>query len=213
MDSPNPLNDFQGSAQGTLVTVPGKSRARVKTSRLATQQRFLSCFKGTCNVLRASRAAGIDRMAHYQWLRDDPTYPERSREAQQVAVRVLEDEAVRRAFEGDKKLVTYKGKPVRINGEYLYEVVRSDSLLMFLLKAHDPKRFGDRIKTTFDANWSGNIDDLPEEFLRQVLARLEAQAAAVEAKQLEQGQTLDIESAPGASSSPAKCNTQNRFET
>lgn len=196
MDSPNLLNDLQSSAPRTVVTVPAKSRARVKTSRQATQQRFLACFKGTCNVLRASRAAGIDRMAHYQWLRDDPTYPARFREAQQIAVRVLEDEAVRRAFEGDKKLVTYKGKPVRINGEYLYEVVRSDNLLMFLLKAHDPKRFGDKLRTTFDANWNGNLEDLPEELLKQIAERLEAQAAAEQARQLEQAQTIDLKPEP-----------------
>jgi hypothetical protein len=139
-------------------------------------------------------------MAHYQWLRDDPTYPERFREAQQIAVRVLEDEAVRRAFEGDKKLVTYKGKPVRINGEYLYEVVRSDNLLMFLLKAHDPKRFGDKIKTTFDANWSGNLEDLPEELLKQLAEHFEARAMAIAAKeraQIEAGtQTVDVTPQP-----------------
>lgn len=182
MSSRNPLNGLQDSAKRILVTVPAKSRARVRTSRLAAQQHFVACFKGDCNVLRASRAAGIDRMAHYQWLRDDPTYPERFREAQQIAVRVLEDEAVRRVFEGDKKPVTYKGKPVRINGEYLYEVMRSDNLLMFLLKAHDPKRFGDKLRTTFDANWSGNLEDLPEELPKQILAVLEAQTAAELAK-------------------------------
>jgi hypothetical protein len=35
---------------------------------------------------------------------------------------------------------------------------------MFLLKAYDPKRFGDKLRTTFDANWSGNLEDLPDEF-------------------------------------------------
>jgi hypothetical protein len=208
MDFPNALNDQEGSAQRTVVTVPGKSRARVRTSRLVTQQRFLACFKGSCNVLRASRAAGIDRMAHYQWLRDDPTYPERFREAQQVAVRMLEDEAVRRAFEGDKKLVTYKSKPVRINGEYLYEVVRSDNLLMFLLKAYDRRRFGDKVENTFTQDWSGNLEDLPEEFLKQVLAKLDAQAAAMAAKQIEGGasavpaaaQTVDVAHAPNGQS-------------
>jgi hypothetical protein len=104
---------------------------------------------------------------------------------------MLEDESMRRAFEGDKKLVTYKGKPVRINWEYLSEVVRSDNLLMFLLKAHDPKRLDDKIQTTFDANWSGNLEDLPEEFLRKVLQRIEAQAVALEAKRLEHAQTID----------------------
>jgi hypothetical protein len=67
---------------------------------------------------------------------------------------------------------------------------------MFLLKAHDPKRFGDKLRTTFDANWNGNLEDLPEEFLRQFLQRLEAQAAAEQARQLEQAQTIDLKPEP-----------------
>jgi hypothetical protein len=53
------------------------------------------------------------------------------------------------------------------------------NLLMFLLKAYDCKRFGDKVRTTFDANWNGNLEDLPEEFLKQVLQQIEAQAAAI----------------------------------
>jgi hypothetical protein len=53
---------------------------------------------------------------------------------------------------------------------------------MFLMKSYDRKRFGDKIDTTVGPNWSGNLEDLPEEFLRQVLQRIEAQVAAVEAK-------------------------------
>jgi len=47
------------------------------------------------------------------WLDQDETYPARFREAMRVAIRTLEDEAVRRAYEGERKLVNYKGKPVR----------------------------------------------------------------------------------------------------
>ena len=94
-----------------------------------------------------------------------------------------------------RKPVFYKGEHVRDSeGRLVYETEFDSNLLMFLLRAYDPKRFGDKLRTTFDANWSGNLEDLPEEFLRQVLQRLEAQAAAMEAK----AQQAQIE-APAAS--------------
>ena len=141
-------------------------------------------------------------MAHYQWLRDDPTYPGRFREAQQVAVRTLEDEAVRRAYEGVRKPVFYKGKQVRDSeGRLVYETEYDSNLLMFLLKAYDRKRFGDKVDTTFGPNWNGNLEDLPEELLRQILQKIDAEAAALKAKQLESGaQTVDVNPQPSLGS-------------
>jgi hypothetical protein len=113
------------------------------------------------------------------------------------ATRTLEDHCVKLAFEGVKRMVTYKGKPVKVNGEILCEVEYDSQALMFLLKSYDRKRFGDKIDTTFGPNWSGNLEDLPEEFLRQVLQQIEAQGAALKAKQIEAGtpaaaQTIDV---------------------
>jgi hypothetical protein len=132
---------------------------------------------------------------HYEWLRDDPTYSARFKEAMQVGIRMLEDHAVKLAHEGVRRLVTYKGKPVKDpeTGGWLYEYEYDGQMVQFLLKAYDPKRFGDKLKTTFDANWSGNLEDLPEEFLRQVLQQIEAQGAALKAKQIEvAAQTVDV---------------------
>jgi hypothetical protein len=66
---------------------------------------------------------------------------------------------------------------VKVNGEIVYETEFDSQLAMFLLKAWDRKTYGDKIDTTFGPNWSGNLEDLPEEFLRQVLQQIEAQAA------------------------------------
>jgi phosphoserine phosphatase len=54
----------------------------------------------------------------------------------------------------------------------------------------------------------GTLEDLPEEFLRQVLQQIEAQAAAIAAKQIEGGasvvpaaaQTVDVAHAPSGQS-------------
>jgi hypothetical protein len=76
-----------------------------------------------------------------------------------MAGRMLEDEAVRRAHEGVRRLLTYKGKPIRIQGEHLYETTYSDSLLQFLLKAYDREGFGD--KSQLDVKFPTRIEDLP----------------------------------------------------
>jgi hypothetical protein len=178
--------------------------------RFSAQKRFLAVFGATCNATKSARAAKINRGEHYRWLKTDPTYPARFREAMQEGLRTLEDHAVKLAFEGVKRLVTFKGKPVRdpVTGGWLYETEFDSQVLMFLLKSYDRKRFGDKIDTTFGPNWNGNLEDLPEEFLRQVLQQIEAQAAAIAAKQIEGGasavpagaQTVDVAHAPSGQS-------------
>jgi len=74
---------------------------------------------------------------------------------------VLEDEAVRRAKHGTAKPVLYKGRQVYVDGEPLYEHQHSDSLLMFLLRAYDREKFGDRhvIEPKLE-DWDGDLSKL-----------------------------------------------------
>lgn len=68
----------------------------------------------------------------------DPDYAERFRATEQKSARTLEDEAVRRAHEGLRKAVRYKGRIVGYETEY------SDTLLLALLKKTNPEGFRDR---------------------------------------------------------------------
>lgn len=74
---------------------------------------------------------------HYDWMEDDPEYKAAFESAEPRARRTLEDEAVRRAHHGIKKVVRYKGKIVGFDIEF------SDVLMNTLLK-RDPK-FRERI--------------------------------------------------------------------
>lgn len=94
----------------------------------------------------AARWARLNRNTHYWWLRDDPTYPERFKQAEAKAARTLEDEAVRRAREGLRKAVYYKGKVVGYETEY------SDTLLAQLLKATNPAKFRDNSTVALTGN-------------------------------------------------------------
>jgi len=69
--------------------------------------------------------------------------------------------------EGVRKAIYFKGKIVG------YETERSDQLLMFLLKAYDRPRFGDKRETTLRVErW----EDLPPEAQEKILADLRAKA-------------------------------------
>ncbi len=111
----------------------------------------------------AAEAVKINRLTHYNWLRDDPEYPPLFEKAKEAAVDVLVREATRRAVAGVEKLKWHQGTPCMVplfdskgrvirnekNGEpemvpYV-EHEYSDTLLIFLMKAADPKRFNDRL--------------------------------------------------------------------
>lgn len=103
---------------------------------------FLLALSQTCNATKAAEAADIGRMSVYEWRKDDPEFAQAWDDALQLAVEACEDEAHRRAFEGCEKSVYYEGKPCGMMREY------SDTLAIFLLKAHKPEKYRDRVDAT-----------------------------------------------------------------
>ena len=166
------------------------------------QKQFLEAFTVSCSVQKAARWAGVHRQCHYDWLKQDSTYPSRFAEARQRAAQELEDEAVRRAKDGVRRPLVYKGKQVYIQGEPIYQIEYSDQLLIRLLEAYNPERFKRRNETTFQ--WSGDLSELSE----SQLAMLEKQFMEIAAqgdpakfaalqKQLEAGAiVIDAEAMP-----------------
>lgn len=98
---------------------------------------FLAAYSECAQVSRAAKAAEIDRSTHYDWLETDESYLAAFQRAEKQAGDLLEEEAVRRAYEGIEK-------PVTIAGER--EIIReyADTLLIFLLKGIKPERYRDR---------------------------------------------------------------------
>jgi hypothetical protein len=120
------------------------------------QRKFLAAFAVCGNLTKAARWAKVHRTSHYVWLQD-ADYAEAFRLAEQRAVRTLEDEAVRRAHDGIRKAVRYKGRIVGYETEY------DNTLLLALLKAGNPDKFRDR--STSDVNLKG---PLSIELLREI---------------------------------------------
>lgn len=144
---------------------------------------FCAALSETCNVGRACAAVGISRYTAYKWRKDMPDFATAWDEAMQIGVSALEDEAHRRAFEGVADPLSHQGQftylyrdkvdedgnpitndmgfPLKEpvldeNGEHKIAAVRkySDTLAIFLLKAHSPERYRERQ----DINLTGKLD-------------------------------------------------------
>ncbi|MAE50887.1 MAG: terminase [Micavibrio sp.] len=100
------------------------------------KERFLEYLAVTCNVSRSCRMAGVDRSDMYKLRKSDSYFAENWAQAIEIGVQGLEDEMHRRAFEGE--LITNQ------NGTYRKY---SDTLAMFLMKAHKPEKYSDRYRT------------------------------------------------------------------
>lgn len=109
------------------------------------QTRFLRCFEACASVTQAARWAKIQRRTHYDWLDAHEHYRVAFERAEKVAGRTLEDEAVRRAHEGLRKAVRYKGRIVGWESEY------SDSLMLALLKGFLPEKYRERSEVKMNA--------------------------------------------------------------
>lgn len=104
--------------------------------------RFLAAYRACGSITGAARASGVDHSSHYRRLRRDAGYAAEFANSRQIASDVLEEEARRRAVEGIEVPVYHAGKVVGHRLRY------SDRLLVFLLKANRPEKFGTRRPST-----------------------------------------------------------------
>jgi hypothetical protein len=71
---------------------------------------FLKALAICGSIMEAAAAVKIDRSAHYEWLKSDPTYPARFAEAKARGEDSLEDEATSRATRGVYEPNVYQGR-------------------------------------------------------------------------------------------------------
>lgn len=102
------------------------------------QAQFLAELAATANPTVAARKLGRKRQWFINLRNQDPVFAERWDEAMEEAADELEFIAQQRAFVGVEKPVFYKGEQCGEVTEY------SDSMAMFLLRAHRPERFRER---------------------------------------------------------------------
>lgn len=117
-------------------TAPGRKKITRKKG-LDRNTEFLQALQQCGSPTYACKATGIDRGLMYRERAANPAFAEAWDRAVEIGIAALEDEAIRRAFEGTEKPVTIAG-----NREVIREY--SDTLLIFLLKANKPEKYRER---------------------------------------------------------------------
>lgn len=115
---------------------------------------FLNYYIQLGTISKAAKKAGISRQTHYDWLKNDKKgfYRRAFEAADKMAADLLEEEAFRRAVEGDTRIIYYKGTEVG------RQQVKSDALLALLLKGRIPKyRENTEINTTVNLDLSDAV--------------------------------------------------------
>lgn len=142
---------------------------------------FCAALAETCNVGKACNAVGMGRSTAYDWRDDDPAFAAAWDRAMKVGRSALEDEAHRRAFTGTDKPLVHQGQftylrdfdainpetgqpwppheaPVlkSAEGQPCIATMKeySDTLAIFLLKAHDPEKYRERSDVNVKADVS-----------------------------------------------------------
>ncbi len=132
---------------------------------------FCAALAETCNVGRACAAVGISRMTAYTWRKDMPDFEAAWEDAMQAGLLALEDEAHRRAFEGTDEPVFYKGDECGSVRKY------SDTLAIFLLKAHAPDKYRENTRMELTGANGGPVKISDTERAAKVAAILAAAKA------------------------------------
>lgn len=115
------------------------------------QEEFLEALRQIPNVSRACRLINISRPVMYEAKLANSSFAEEWEDALDQGIEAMEAEAMRRAVEGIDKPIFYQGDEVALLREY------SDTLMIFLLKAHRPEKYQDRIKQEIGGEGGGPI--------------------------------------------------------
>ncbi|MEM1060773.1 MAG: hypothetical protein AAGJ97_00445 [Planctomycetota bacterium] len=136
----------------------------------ANQVRFLEGFEKYGTMRRAAKFAGLSRGVGYVWMRRDKNFAAALNTLRTMLTEELADHAVHRATVGRRRLKFNSKGDAIINpetGEHYAEYHPSDQLLMFLMKANDPEKYGDKI----DVKGTYNLGALSEAELGELAAR------------------------------------------
>jgi predicted DNA-binding protein YlxM (UPF0122 family) len=134
-------------------------------SKLKKQRDFLESLIEFISITRAAKKARVGRQTIYDWLKADRDFKQAFENACEIATAKLEDEAIRRAYEGTLKPVYQGGAKVGTIREY------SDTLLIVLLKARAPEKYKERFAGELSGQGGKDLfTNKSDEELKQLLA-------------------------------------------
>lgn len=130
----------------------GRCTALKKERERVNQDVFLAAFAVCGRIMVSQRVCKFSHGTHFRWMKDDPSYPKRFKEAQEEAKTILMDEAVHRAVDGQRSYKFCNGEPIMFKDPetgdivHYYEDARSDTILITLLKGFYSDLFGGKVE-------------------------------------------------------------------
>jgi hypothetical protein len=143
-------------------------------------------------VLAACGLVGISNRTAYNHRRDDPDFARDWALARRMAILPLELTAFERAVDGVEEPVYAYGKPSHVR------VRRSDSLLVALLAAENPEKFG----RTASARTQGKLTKRLKRLARRVEA-LEGRLETGELRTVRSAEAVNFMNRPAVDAAPA----------
>ncbi|HEY0076690.1 MAG TPA: hypothetical protein VGB77_21585 [Abditibacteriaceae bacterium] len=113
------------------------------------KEKFLQLLADGVSITRAAEGVDVHRVTAYHARENDVDFAAAWDAAIDAGADRLEDEALRRAIEGEKQYkFTRSGDPVEHpeTGEPYFERKYSDGLLVLLLKSRRPEKYRDNVK-------------------------------------------------------------------
>lgn len=120
------------------------SKLTLEKSDVSWHDKFLAQLRLVPNVTKACDVAGIARITAYEHRSSFESFAAAWDDAIDEAIERLEYEMHRRAYEGTDKPVIYQGEITETYKEY------SDTLAIFLAKAHRPDKYRERSEVKTD---------------------------------------------------------------
>lgn len=144
-------------------------RTPKKTTAPDWGPRFLEALADSANISEACKIAKVGRTTVYERRDSDPVFAQAMADALDDAVDALELEARRRALDGCERPVYHQGAQCGTILEY------SDTLMIFLLKAHRPDKYRERseVKHTGQVAVTTSARDLSDDELAAIVRRQE----------------------------------------
>jgi hypothetical protein len=125
--------------------VPQKHATDKTTPR--ARAKFLEGLAKGLSATGAAALAGVGRCSVYAWRNADPEFAKAWDDAIEAGTDILEDEALRRALEGNAEPMVSMGKVVRGDDGYPLLVKKhADGLMQFLLKGRRREKFSERVQ-------------------------------------------------------------------
>lgn len=142
---------------------PPNVSTRPRGRRRDWKPAFLQALAGLPNVRAACQTVGVARPTVYERRKADPVFAKAWDAAIDEAVDILEEHAWQRATTG-----TPTRPVVKRDGTIIEVMEVSDTLMMFLLKAHRRDKYGDRLDLADSRGKESSVDAAIESLAKEL---------------------------------------------